>query len=463
VLGNDAVTCDVLIIGAGVMGATLAALLHELEPAWEVVILERLDRVAGEASEAWHNSGTGHAGLCEINYTPESDNGSIDTTKAVSINRQFETTMLFYQHWQDLGFIDLENIWQTMPHLSFVTGANDVDFLHRRYTALKRHSEFTELEFTAEPTQIAQWAPLIMRDRELTVPMAATRATNGKDVDFGELTRQLIAAITTRADSNVSLRLDVDVTGLSQADDATWQATTREGATFTAQFVFVAAGGGTLPLLQKANVPEISGYGGYPISGKFLRCSNPEIVSQLNAKVYGKAAIGAPPMSVPHLDTRVIDGEKHLMFGPFAGFTPAFLKYGAPAGLLTSLRPHNVPVMLQAGLANLDLTQYLITEIFANSEKRLTALRQFYPDAQGEDWELIEAGRRVQIIKPNPAGGGTLEFGTELIVAADRTIAALLGASPGASTAPAIMLELLARAFPAQFPAWRAKLPPTPP
>jgi malate dehydrogenase (quinone) len=346
--------------------------------------------------------------------------------------------------------------------MTFVRGAENVDYLRRRHAALVTHPLFSELEFSDDPEVIRGWAPLLVEGREADEPIAATRAESGTDVDFGSLTRQLVQFLTTEG---AELSLQHEVRDISKRKDGSWRLKVKDvawnaGATRTvnAKFVFVGAGGGALPLLQNAGIPEIKGYGGFPISGEFLRTSNPELVAQHQAKVYGKADVGSPPMSVPHLDTRVVDGKTYLMFGPYAGFNSKYLKKGSFLDLFTSIRPGNIGSMLGAGLKNIDLTQYLVGQVIASPESKFTALQAFFPEAHPKDWEKITAGQRVQVIKKDPVKGGVLEFGTEVITAADGSIAGLLGASPGASTAVSAMVSLLERCFPGDFEGWRPQL-----
>jgi len=164
-------------------------------------------------------------------------------------------------------------------------------------------------------------------------------------------------------------------------------------------------------------------------------------------------------MSVPHLDTRVVDGKKSLLFGPYAGFTTKFLKHGSFLDLPLSVRVANIKPMLAVARDNMDLTKYLVSEVMQSMEQRLESLRRFYPEAKAEDWRLEIAGQRVQIIKKDAKKGGVLQFGTELVSAKDGSLAALLGASPGASVTVSIMLELLERCFPEKTRTeWATKL-----
>ncbi|PZR52231.1 malate:quinone oxidoreductase [Xylanimonas oleitrophica] len=454
---------DVVLIGGGIMSATLGTLLQQLEPSWSIRLYERLDDVALESTNAWNNAGTGHAALCELNYTPERKDGTIDITKAVKINEQFEVSRQLWQHLQAKGELKDTSFINRTPHMTFVRGAENVDYLRRRFETLSAHPLFKGMEFSTDPATIARWSPLLVEGRDPSEPVAATRAAAGTDVDFGALTRQLVDAMVERG---AQVRLQHEVKSLKRTKDGRWRLKVKDRSWnaeqrthhVSARFVFVGAGGGALPLLQSAGIPEIKGFGGFPISGEFLRTSNPEIVARHQAKVYGKADVGAPPMSVPHLDTRVVDGKTYLLFGPYAGFSPKYLKKGKYLGLITSLRLDNLTSMLGAGLKNIDLTQYLVGELVARPETKFRTLQAFFPDAMPHDWEKIVAGQRVQVIKRDKDGKGVLEFGTEVVAAADGSIAGLLGASPGASTAASAMVDVLNRCFPDRAAQWQPRL-----
>ncbi|KQT97811.1 malate:quinone oxidoreductase [Sanguibacter sp. Leaf3] len=455
---------DVVLVGGGIMSATLGSIIRLVEPTWSIRIYERLDAVAQESSNAWNNAGTGHAALCELNYTPEKADGSIDITKAVAINEQFQTSREFWQHLVSADLLpEPEGFIASTPHMTFVRGAANVDYLRRRHAALVVHPLFSDLEFTDDPAVVGEWAPLLVAERSADEPIAATRSTSGTDVNFGALTRKLTDYLES---TGAELHLQHEITSLRQRKDGTWRLKVADRtwnaaerrSTVDAKFVFIGAGGGALPLLQKAGIPEAKGYGGFPISGLFLRTTNPELVAQHQAKVYGKADVGSPPMSVPHLDTRVVDGETSLLFGPYAGFSTKFLKKGSLLDLFLSIRPSNIVTMLAVAKDNMDLTKYLISEVTKSRWNKFKTLRDFMPTADPKDWEFITAGQRVQVMKSHPEKHGVLEFGTELITAADGTIAGLLGASPGASTAVPAMVDLLERCFPQQFPAWHREL-----
>ena len=452
---------DVALIGGGIMSATLGTMLQQLEPTWQIRIYERLGDVALESSNPWNNAGTGHAALCELNYTPERPDGTIDIANAVKINEQFQVSRQFWSYLVGEGVLPEPSAFlSATPHMSMVWGEANVEYLRKRYEALRDHPLFAGMEFSDDAAVIRSWAPLVIPGRSKGQPIAATRMAAGTDVDFGALTRALISGLVA---NGASLHLEHRVTGIRRTRDGLWKLSMRHevGATpveVTARFVFVGAGGHALPLLQKSGIREIRGFGGFPVSGQWLRSDNPAVVAQHNAKIYGKASVGAPPMSVPHLDTRVVDGTPSLLFGPYAGFTPKFLKTGSWFDLFGSIRWHNIVPMLQVGLRNFDLVKYLVGELLATRAKKLDALREFYPNANGDDWYQLTAGQRVQIIKNVPGKGGTLQFGTEVVAAADGSIAGLLGASPGASTAPSIMLDLIERCFADRLEGWRPRL-----
>ncbi|HRQ00433.1 MAG TPA: malate:quinone oxidoreductase [Terrimesophilobacter sp.] len=452
---------DVALIGGGIMSATLAVILQKLEPSWEIRIFETLHDVALESSNPWNNAGTGHAALCELNYTKEQPDGSVDIAQAVKINEQFHVSRQFWSHLTETGDLpDPSAFINTVPHMSFVWGEENVAFLRRRFDALSKHPLFASMEFSDDPAVIHRWAPSIIRGRSKSEPVAATRSPEGTDVDFGALTHALLA---TAQSKGAKLHMNQKVTGLRREKDRTWRVRMRRTIGKTpsevrARFVFVGAGGGALKLLQKSGIPEAKGYGGFPVSGKFYRTDKPELVSQHLAKVYGKASVGAPPMSVPHLDTRVIGGSASLMFGPYAGFTPKFLKRGSWLDLPLSIRFGNIGPMLKTGLDNLGLTWYLITQVLASSRTRFRALRDFMPTANPRDWYPITAGQRVQVIKKDATKGGILQFGTEVVTGGDGTIAGLLGASPGASTAVPIMLDVLQKCFPDRMAGWENRI-----
>jgi malate dehydrogenase (quinone) len=453
---------DVILIGAGVMSATLGSLLKELAPGWEIKVCERLAKAGEESSNEWNNAGTGHSALCELNYTSEKSDGSIDISKAISINEQFQLSRQFWSYLVNNDLIkNPQEFIMPIPHMSLVHGEKNVTFLKKRFEALSKSHLFQGMEFSDDPEKLVEWMPLIMEGRSTNVPIAATKIQSGTDVNFGALTRTLFNHLKSK---NVEINYNHSVENIKRTSDGSWEVKVHDIGSgkieyHTAPFVFIGGGGGSLTLLQKTGIPESKHIGGFPVSGLFLVCNNPEFVDQHHAKVYGKAKVGAPPMSVPHLDTRFIDNKKTLLFGPFAGFSPKFLKTGSNLDLLGSIKPNNVMTMLASGAKNIPLTKYLIQQLLLSKEQRIEELREFIPTAKDQDWDIVVAGQRVQVIKDTVAGGkGTLQFGTEVVSASDGSIAALLGASPGASSAVHVMLEVLEKCFTQHMKEWEPKI-----
>ncbi|AWB84235.1 malate dehydrogenase (quinone) [Corynebacterium liangguodongii] len=452
---------DVLLIGAGIMSATLGALLRELEPSWTQVVFERLDGPAQESSYALNNAGTGHSALCELNYTPEK-NGKVDVSKAMTINEKFQLSRQFWAH--QLGddvLTDPQEFINPVPHVSYAQGEDQIDYLRRRFDSLSANHMFPNMQFTRDASEFAEKLPLMAKGRDFAAEPVAISWTNvGTDINYGALTKQFLDDAKKKG---TVIRYGHEVIGLKR-NGKFWEASVRNVHTgdkqvVRARFVFVGAGGYALDLLRKARVPEVRGYAGFPISGLWLRTTNPELVSQHQAKVYGKAKVGAPPMSVPHLDLRVIDGQQSLLFGPYGGWSPKFLKKGSYLDLFKSIRPDNIPSYLGVAATNVDLVKYLVEEVFKDFDGRIDVLRDYYPEANGKDWEIAIAGQRVQVIKPVGAPTfGSLEFGTALVNDQDGTIAGILGASPGASITPAAMLELIERCFGEHLIDWADKI-----
>ncbi len=452
---------DVVLVGAGVMSATLAVLLKELQPDLRIVLLEERDGAAQESSNAWNNAGTGHAALCELNYTPQRPDGTVDIARALKVNTQFDLSRQLWAYLVRSGAIpDPDAFIHSVPHISLVRGSADVSFLRRRWEAMSAHHCFAGMEYSENRSEMAEWMPLVMEGRDPHETVAATRMVSGTDVDFGALTRLLIAYLSTKPGFTVGYRQEV--TGLERTAGR-WTITVNDRASgrkqrLGAKFAFLGAGGGALPLLQKSGVPEGRGFGGFPVSGLWLRCDVPALANRHNAKVYGKASVGTPPMSVPHLDARVIDGNRALLFGPYAGFSTKFLKHGSLADLFLAIKPDNIGPLLAVGRDNMDLTKYLVRQVMLTPSARFASLKEYFPNAQQGEWNLAVAGQRVQVIMPDKKKTGVLQFGTEVIASGDGSLAAILGASPGASTAVAIMLDVLARCFKDELPGWIPRL-----
>ena len=455
---------DVLLIGGGIMSATLGTWLQELEPDWSITMVEQMSSVAEESSNGWNNAGTGHAALMELNYTPQTANG-INIDKAVDINEAFHISRQFWAHQVTRGVLNKpKSFINSVPHMSFVWGEDNVNFLRARYAALQQSELFRGIRYSEDHQQIKAWAPLVMEGRDPLQKVAATRSEVGTDVNYGEITRQLIAGLQKH--DNFSLQLGTVVRRFKRNADKSWTVTLadadnrRQKRVIKAKFIFIGAGGAALTLLQETGIPQAKEYAGFPVGGQFLVCENPEVVNHHLAKVYGQAEVGAPPMSVPHIDTRIIDGKRVVLFGPFATFSTRFLKNGSLWDLLASTNTSNILPMLNVGLDNFDLVKYLISQVMQKDKDRLAALCEYYPEARKEDWRLWQAGQRVQIIKKDAEKGGVLKLGTEVVVDQQKTISALLGASPGASTAAPIMLQLMEKVFKDKVnsPEWQAKL-----
>jgi len=460
---NSPEKTDVLLIGGGIMSASLGTLLEELQPGWKQIMVEKLDGVALESSNGWNNAGTGHSANMELNYTPERADGSIDVTKALEINEAFMISRQFWSSQVKDGVLNNPRSFiNSTPHMSFVWGDN-VDYLTKRYAALQKTVLFQGMKFSTDHKQIEQWAPLVMEGRDPQQKVAATWTPVGTDVNYGEITRQLIGSL--KKNDNFRLETSSEVTDFKRNGDNSWHVTIKDAKnggerTVDAKYVFIGAGGGALKLLQKTGIPEADNYAGFPVGGSFLVTENTAIADRHLAKVYGQASVGAPPMSVPHLDTRYLDGKRVVLFGPFATFSTKFLKNGSLFDLLSTTTTSNFMPMTHVGMDNFDLVKYLIGQVMLSDDDRFAALKEYYPDAKKEDWKLIQAGQRVQIIKKDAEKGGVLKLGTEIVTDQQKTVAALLGASPGASTAAPIAINVMQKLFPEQFKSaeWQEKI-----
>ena len=434
---------DAVLVGAGIMSGTLALLLTEVLPDIKILIIEKLDSPGSESTGAFNNAGTGHAANCELNYTPIDEKGKINIDKALSINRSFENSMSLWASLYESGKIDIKKFLKFIPHISFVSGKENISFLKKRYQLMVNNPEFIDMEFTSSFSQISSWANLITKDRNPLNEIAATRVERGTDINFEALTKEYLSFVSKN--KNVELRYKTELIDLKKIDQKQWELELsfngRKISVRTA-YVFLGAGGKTINYLQKSKIPEANNYGGFPVSGKWLICEEKYLTEKHNSKVYGKADIGSQPMSVPHLDTRWIDGKKLLLFGPFAGFTTKFLKQGSYFDLFNSIKKNNIFSMLDVGVKNNDLIKYLISQSLKNHNSRVENLKNMMPSADPSNWYLKNAGQRVQIIKKTYKGG-SLKFGTEIVTSTDGSLSALLGASPGASTAVSIMVAVL--------------------
>lgn len=455
---------DVVLIGAGVMSATLGTLLEELDPKLNMQMYERLDTVGNESSDTMNNAGTGHSGFAELNYTPEAADGHIETKKAVDVNEQFEISKQFWAYEVKKQYLgDPRTFINNVPHMNLVWGDDNINYLRKRYAALQNENLFKGMLYSEDPEQIRQWAPLVMDGRDKNQKVAATRMEIGTDVNYGVLTRSMVKHLT---ETGTGLHLRSEVRDIKRGADGIWNVTVKnlaDGTTQTvrARFVFIGAGGAALPLLEKTEIPESKGYGGFPVGGQWLVTTNQEVIKKHWAKVYGKASVGSPPMSVPHLDTRLVNGKQALLFGPFATFSTKYLKNGSWIDLPSSVNTTNLGPMMQAGWDNIPLTKYLVQQVMLSQKERMATLREYLPEAKDADWTLQNAGQRVQVIKDDPKKGGILQFGTEVVASADGSMTALLGASPGASTAAPIMMKLIEKsAFRDKLatPEWQAKM-----
>ncbi|MBL7002858.1 MAG: malate dehydrogenase (quinone) [Gammaproteobacteria bacterium] len=455
---------DILLVGAGAMSATLGSMLNQLDKDLSITVVEKLDKPLLESTDGWNNAGTGHAAYCELNYTPQQKDGSVDIHRAFGINARYEVSLQYWSYLVKSGALPApENFINPVPHVSFVWGEDNVDYLRKRHQLLIEHPMFEEMEFSEDPEVLAEWLPLMMEGRNPYQKVAATRVPYGTDVNFAAVSQGMINHLQTQ--ENFKLSLNSSVENLQKQSNGRWLATIRNTKANTfevieAKFIFIGAGGAALHLLQKSGIKEIKGYAGFPVSGQWLICKKPEIVKQHMAKAYGKAALNAPPMSVPHLDTRIINDEKALLFGPFAGATTKFLIHGSVFDLVKSIRLNNIWPLINVGLRNFDLIRYLIKEVMQTHSSRMKALRDYYPTAKDHDWTFATAGQRVQIIKKCPDKGGKIEFGTEVIHSDDGSLSGLLGASPGASLLVPIILEIIEECFADKIktPEWQKRV-----
>ena len=455
-------TKDVVCIGGGIMSVTLSKLLQELDPNISITIYEKLSNCALESTQSSNNAGTGHAGFCELNYTPLNNRQNVKIDRAIKINREFDVSLQFwsflakkYKSFKPKAFIT------QVPHISLVKGKKNILFLKQRFKALSKSRLFKDMQFTSNKAILKKWAPLV--DVESKDKIAMTRVEYGSDVDFQSLSHHMLKILSSNKE--FALHTHHEVKLISQKEDKTWDIKiycpiNKESISVNARFVFIGAGGASIHLLQKSNIKNQIGYAGFPINGEWLICKNPYLTMRHFSKIYGLAGPKAPPMSAPHLDLRLINGKRQIMFGPFASFTFKFLKTGSYLDLVKSINIRNIAPMLYVFLSNLNLFWYLIKQSGHSYKEKMNALKEFYPLANEKDWKLVSAGKRVQIIKPYKKIGGKLEFGTEVVWSDDSSLAALLGASPGASTSVYSMLNVIEKSFKGRINAkvWKNKI-----
>jgi malate dehydrogenase (quinone) len=440
---------DVVLVGSGIMSSTLAVMLKRLDPRLRVQIVEVASELAQEASDGWNNAGTGHAGICEMSYTPTRDpDGRVPIARALKIFEQFEHSKQFWGAMTAAGAVgEPADFIHSVPHICFVKGTDDVDFLQARHAAMQEHHFFRSMQLTSDPSVIHDWAPLVMEGRA-PGPVAATMGA-GTEVNYGLLARRLCGWLAQQEHCGVATGWKV--TRLRRRVGQ-WRLALRHIASgevreLGARFVFIGAGGGSLPLLQSTGLAEVAGLGGFPIGGQWLVCDNPAICARHDAKVYGATPPSSPSLGAGHLDVRRLDGQRQLLFGPFASWTTRFLKHsGSWSDLPRSIRLNNLPAMLRTAVCNRSLVKYLVSQGLQSMNNRLQAVREYYPSARLEDWRLVQAGIRVQAIKR--ADHGAVYFGTEVFSPADRSLAALLGASPGASVSVSIAFEVIRTCLP---------------
>ena len=439
---------DVIIIGAGIMGTTFATLAKELAPELNITILERLESAGEGNSWVFNNAGTGHEANCELNYTPV-DEEVISVEKALKIHAQFNVAKQFWAHLIKKGAIkDPKTFINQTKHCTIVSESS-IDELRLRFKEMSAHHFFESMRFSEDFDEIKSWIPYLMEGRPRHEKMAATVIETGTDVNFGALTQQM--AEHAAQDLGVKIEYGTHVKRVHKSPAGSWLVETeRHGAPvrYKADVLFVGAGGGAFPILKKSHLPFAKRFTGFPVGGRFLQAPiSAEQADHYRAKTYGKAKVGAPPMSVPHLDLRVADGQHYLLFGPFASFKPVLEKGRGFFDYLRAMRLHDIPGLLNVTLEHFPLVKYLVSETFKGEKSMFEELESFAPGLSKKfDWKPVHAGQRVQIIKD-----GDLQMGTEILVSKDKTYGTLLGASPGASVSPEVMLRCLEQLLPAIF------------
>lgn len=436
----------VIVIGAGIMGTTFAVLAKELAPELDVTILERLEGPGAGNSWVFNNAGTGHEANCELNYTPV-DEEVISVEKALKIHAQFNVAKQFWAYLVNKGAIqDPKTFINQTKHCTIVS-ESAIEELRLRFKEMSAHHFFEHMQYSEDFDEIERWLPYLMEGRPRHEKMAATVIETGTDVNFGALTEQMANYAVNEL--GVKIEYGTHVKRVHRSPAGSWLVETERmgnAVQYKADVLFVGAGGGAFPLLKKSHLPFRARFSGFPVGGRFLQAAiTREQADQYRAKTYGKAKVGAPPMSVPHLDLRVANGQHYLLFGPFASFKPVLEKGRGFIDYLRSMRLHDLPGLLNVALEHFPLVKYLVSETFKGESSMLAELENFAPGISRKfDWKAVEAGQRVQIIKD-----GDLQMGTEIIVSSDKTYGTLLGASPGASVSPEVMLRCLEQLLPA--------------
>ncbi|WP_404362730.1 malate:quinone oxidoreductase [Marinobacter sp.] len=439
---------NVIIIGAGIMGTTFATLAKEMAPDLDITILERLDGPGEGNSSAFWNAGTGHEANCELNYTPV-DEEVISVEKALKIHAQFNVAKQFWAHLVKKGAVKEPETFINQTRHCTIVSESAIEELKLRFSEMSAHHFFEQMRYSEDFDEIKSWIPYVMEERPRHEKMAATLVETGTDVNFGALTEQM--AEHAVRDLGVSIKYGTHVKRVHRSPTGRWVIeadTSGEPVQYKADVLFVGAGGGAFPLLKKSHLPFRRRFAGFPVGGRFLQAPvSKEEADHYRAKTYGKAKVGAPPMSVPHLDLRVVNGRHYLLFGPFASFKPRLERGRGFFDYLASIRPHDIPGLLNVALEHFPLVKYLVSETFKGEKSMFEELDSFAPGLSKRfDWKPIQAGQRVQIIKD-----GDLQMGTEILVSSDKTYGTLLGASPGASVSPEVMLRCLEQLLPAIF------------
>lgn len=436
-----------VIVGAGIMGVTFATLARELDPNLDITLIERLPGPAMSNSGVFNNAGTGHEANCELNYTPV-DEDEIALDKALHIHAQFNVAKQFWAYLVKQGIVkNPASFIHATKHCTLVA-EDSIGMLRLRFEEMSKHHFFGNMSFSESREEIQSWIPYTMEQRSETERMAATKIEGGTDVNFQAVTEDMVRYL---GHHQVKLDFNTHVKRVHKSPTGTWLVeASKDGAPvqYKADKLFVGAGGGAFPLLKKSHLPCRSRFAGFPVGGRFLVAEIDEQAARYyNAKTYGKAKVGAPPMSVPHLDLRAANGRHYLLFGPFATFMPVLEKGRGFVEYVRSMRLHDLPNLLNVALEHFPLVKYLVSETFKGKESMFTELENFAPGIRKKfEWKIVQAGQRVQIIKD-----GDLQMGTEVIVSEDLSYGTLLGASPGASVSPEVMLRTLEKMIPELF------------